>query len=339
MQRLRARVRPGRARKPGEAVPDAAPVRRGAGPVPPAPAREGRACRAFLSGVERPRSACRRACRSTGRRRRRPLHRRLDRMLEHEAGDLTCTVEAGVRLSALQRGARSTRADARARPARRPDDRRVPGGEPVRAAAAPLRDDARPRHRRHGGARRRHGRELGRQGGEERRRLRPRPSSSAVRKGASDGSCASRSGFTLCPEATATVVAPADPDRGARRAAFRPHTERRRSPLARLARAALRRVGAGGRSAGGGGARADRWRAGRRGGLGRGRRAPGRRGGRISFAPGSLADVLAAEDEAVVRVAAGVAYVPHPVADPRDPAEIALVERIRAPFDPAGVLA
>ena len=26
----------------------------------------------------------------------------LDRILEHEAGDLTCTVEAGVRLSALQ---------------------------------------------------------------------------------------------------------------------------------------------------------------------------------------------------------------------------------------------
>ena len=26
----------------------------------------------------------------------------LDRVLEHEAGDLTCTVEAGIRLSALQ---------------------------------------------------------------------------------------------------------------------------------------------------------------------------------------------------------------------------------------------
>jgi hypothetical protein len=60
--------------------------------------------------------------------------------------------------------------------------------------------------------------------------------------------------------------------------------------------------------------------------------------GRISFAPGTLADVLSAENEAVVRVAAGVAYVTHPVADPRDPVEIALVERIRAQFDPAGVL-
>jgi glycolate oxidase FAD binding subunit len=50
--------------------------------------------------------------------------------------------------------------------------------------------------------------------------------------------------------------------------------------------------------------------------------------GRLSFAPGSLADVLAAEKEAIVRVAAGVAYVRHEVPDPRDPAEIALVERI-----------
>ena len=54
--------------------------------------------------------------------------------------------------------------------------------------------------------------------------------------------------------------------------------------------------------------------------------------GRLSFAPGSLAEVLAGEEEAVVRVAAGVAYVPHEVPDPRDPAEIALVERISAAF-------
>jgi glycolate oxidase FAD binding subunit len=60
--------------------------------------------------------------------------------------------------------------------------------------------------------------------------------------------------------------------------------------------------------------------------------------GRLSFAPGALADVLAELDEAVVRVSAGVAYVPEPVADPRDPVEIALVERIRSRFDPQGVL-
>jgi glycolate oxidase FAD binding subunit len=61
-------------------------------------------------------------------------------------------------------------------------------------------------------------------------------------------------------------------------------------------------------------------------------------GGRLSCAPGALANVLAEQDEAIVRVSAGVAYVPGPVEDPRDSAEIALVERIRAQFDPQGVL-
>ena len=61
--------------------------------------------------------------------------------------------------------------------------------------------------------------------------------------------------------------------------------------------------------------------------------------GRLSFDPGRLEDTLAGLDDAVVRVAAGVAYVPEPIDDPRDPAEIALAERVRAAFDPDGVLA
>jgi glycolate oxidase FAD binding subunit len=61
--------------------------------------------------------------------------------------------------------------------------------------------------------------------------------------------------------------------------------------------------------------------------------------GRLLFAPGELAATLGGLEEAVVRVAAGVAYVPSPVADPRDPAEMALAERVRAQFDPQGVLA
>lgn len=60
--------------------------------------------------------------------------------------------------------------------------------------------------------------------------------------------------------------------------------------------------------------------------------------GRLSFAPGDLATTLAGLDAAVVRVAAGVAYVPEPVPDPRDQAVRALAERVRAAFDPAGVL-
>src|SRR5207245_195752 len=45
--------------------------------------------------------------------------------------------------------------------------------------------------------------------------------------------------------------------------------------------------------------------------------------GRLSFAPGALGEVLAGLNEAVVRVSAGVAYLPEPAPDPRDPAEIA----------------
>jgi glycolate oxidase FAD binding subunit len=60
--------------------------------------------------------------------------------------------------------------------------------------------------------------------------------------------------------------------------------------------------------------------------------------GRLLFAPGALAEVLASHDAGVFRVAAGVGYVPEPVRDDRDPVELALVERIRAQFDPDGVL-
>jgi glycolate oxidase FAD binding subunit len=60
--------------------------------------------------------------------------------------------------------------------------------------------------------------------------------------------------------------------------------------------------------------------------------------GRLSFPPGALAETLAQLEEAVVRPSAGVAYVPEPVPDPRDEAALALAERVRAAFDPAGVL-
>jgi glycolate oxidase FAD binding subunit len=60
--------------------------------------------------------------------------------------------------------------------------------------------------------------------------------------------------------------------------------------------------------------------------------------GRLLFAPGDLPATLEAVDEAVVRVSAGVAYVGEQVPDPRDVGEIALAERVRAAFDPQAVL-
>jgi glycolate oxidase FAD binding subunit len=61
--------------------------------------------------------------------------------------------------------------------------------------------------------------------------------------------------------------------------------------------------------------------------------------GRLSFPPGELAETLEQLPEAVVRVAAGVAYVPNEVADPRDEAVLRLTEHVRGQFDPAETLA
>jgi glycolate oxidase FAD binding subunit len=60
--------------------------------------------------------------------------------------------------------------------------------------------------------------------------------------------------------------------------------------------------------------------------------------GRLSFAPDALPEVLPGLDWAVASVAAGVAYAPDPVPDPRDAAVVALLERVRSQFDPQGVL-
>ena len=59
--------------------------------------------------------------------------------------------------------------------------------------------------------------------------------------------------------------------------------------------------------------------------------------GRVRFAPGALRETLAGLDEAVVRASAGVAYVPHEIAP--DHSASALEERIRTEFDPSGTLA
>ena len=61
--------------------------------------------------------------------------------------------------------------------------------------------------------------------------------------------------------------------------------------------------------------------------------------GRARFVPGEVGTFLEGVDEAVVRPASGVAYLPDPVADDTPAALRALQERIRERFDPAGVLA
>jgi hypothetical protein len=61
--------------------------------------------------------------------------------------------------------------------------------------------------------------------------------------------------------------------------------------------------------------------------------------GRVRFAPRELADVLSRLPEAVVRAAAGVAYVPHEVADDSDPGVARLLDALRSELDPRGILA
>jgi glycolate oxidase FAD binding subunit len=62
-------------------------------------------------------------------------------------------------------------------------------------------------------------------------------------------------------------------------------------------------------------------------------------GGRARFEPGALRAFLAGVPEALVRVAAGVGYVPEPLPD-RTPEPVRLLqERVRERFDPQGVLA
>jgi len=65
----------------------------------------------------------------------------------------------------------------------------------------------------------------------------------------------------------------------------------------------------------------------------------GRALGRLGFAPGDLANVLSTLDEAVVRPAAGIAYVPHRVGGVPDAAARRIQRALKRELDPAGVLA
>jgi len=60
--------------------------------------------------------------------------------------------------------------------------------------------------------------------------------------------------------------------------------------------------------------------------------------GRLRFAPGELAATLAGLSEAVARPASGVAYLPDEVAEEPEPRVARLLEAIRAELDPSGVL-
>ena len=265
----------------------------------------------------------------------------LHRLLEHEAGDLTCTVEAGVRLSTLQA-------------ALEPYGQRLsldPPGDPTIGALLAENVSGPLRHR--FGA--------------------PRDLVLGVTLVLADGTVASsggkvvknvagydlarlvcgsqgrlaliaRASFRLhpTPQAARTIAIETDDAAGVVRALLSSQLQPSAldvlhpgkvlvlfegSPRAVAAQIAAARGLVGGVEVG-----LDTWDAPRQ------RQEESR--GRLRFDPGRLAETLAGLDEAVVRPAAGVAYTPgDTVSQGHDPAFAALVERIRLAFDPNGVLA
>jgi glycolate oxidase FAD binding subunit len=265
----------------------------------------------------------------------------LDRILEHEAGDLTCTVEAGVRLSALQ-------AALAAHGQRLSLD---PPGDPTVGALLAENLSGPLRHR-FGAA---------------------RDLVLGVTLVLADGTIASAGGKVVKNVAGYDLARLVCGSRGTlaliARASFRLHPRPRSartlaietedaagvvsllrrsqlqpsaldilhpggvlvlfegSPSAVDAQVATARALVGGVEAGG-----DAWQT--------SRRRQGAARGRIRFDPGRLRETLADLDEAVVRPAAGVAYsVSNSLLQTSDERADALVERIRREFDPNGVLA
>jgi len=264
----------------------------------------------------------------------------LDRILEHEAGDLTCTVEAGIRLStlnaALRRSGQRLSLD--------------PPGDPTVGALLAENLSGPFRHR--FGA--------------------PRDLVLGVTLVLADGTVANAGGKVVKNVAGYDLARLVCGSRGHLalivRASFRLHplpkaqrtlvvaTEDAPTVVGRLLRSQLqpsaldvlhpgriavlfegseRAVGAQLAAAGGlvGGAEAgpEVWE--------EARRRQGAARGRVRFEPGRLAGVLDELPEAVVRPTAGIAYVPHEAPEDISEGVHRLVDAIRSRLDPHGVLA
>jgi len=264
----------------------------------------------------------------------------LDRVLEHEAGDLTCTVEAGIRLSTLQ--ATLARAGQRLS--------LDPPGDPTVGACIAERLSGPLSHR------------FGT----------PRDLVLGVTLVLGDGTVASSGGKVVknvagydlgklvcgsegrlaliarvslrlhpLPAAAATLVVETDDPAGVVRALRRSQLQPSALDVHHPGRVAVLFEGREGAVAeqmdaaralvGGGPGDASVWEE------ARGRQA--RALGRLAFAPGDLGNVLSTLTEAVVRPAAGIAYVPHRVGGVPPAAARRLHRVLKARLDPAGVLA
>jgi glycolate oxidase FAD binding subunit len=263
----------------------------------------------------------------------------LDRVLEHEAGDLTCTVEAGVRLSALQA-------------ALAPRGQRLsldPPGDPTIGACLAANLSGPLRHR--FGA--------------------PRDLVLGVTLVLADGTvanaggkvvknvagydlgklvCGSRGTLALIarvslrlhpvPAASRTVVV--ETDDAARVVAALSRSQLQPSALDVLHPGRVALLFEGGATGvdeqlrravalvGGQEADAAVWE--------EVRERQGAARGRLRFDPGRLGETLAELEQAIVRPSSGVAYVPHETEDDTPAAVRALNERVRTQFDPSSIL-
>ena len=200
-QRLRCAFDPAGLANPGKVMPTPRLCGEVPGPVPPAPARGGGPGGAVLMTVEeaaaeirelaapsaRRAAAARSSAGARGERRAGASTRGgLNRILEHNVGRLHRRARGR---RAARGGAGGVRAPTGQMLALDPPlgagdaatDRRHDRHQRLRPAAPPLRRRARPRGRHHRRALRRHDRQVGRQGDQERRRLRPRASCSPAR--------------------------------------------------------------------------------------------------------------------------------------------------------------
>lgn len=263
----------------------------------------------------------------------------LDHVLEHEAGDLTCTVEAGIRLSALQ----ETLAPAGQRLSLDPP------GDPTVGACLASRLSGPLSHR------------FGT----------PRDLVLGVTLVLGDGTVASSGGKVVknvagydlgklvcgsegrlaliarvslrlhpLPAAAATLVVetndPAGVVRTLRRAQLQPsaldvhHPGRVAVLFEGRAGAVAAQMASARELVGGAPADASVWED--------ARERQARALGRLAFAPGDLGNVLSTLSEAVVRPAAGIAYVPHRVGGVPPAAARGLHRALKARLDPAGTL-
>ncbi len=263
----------------------------------------------------------------------------LGRILEHEAGDLTCTVEAGVRLSALN-------AELARHGQRLSLD---PPGDPTIGALIAENVSGPLRHR--FGA--------------------PRDLILGVTLVLADGTIASAGGKVVknvagydlarlvcgsrgrlaliaraslrlhpLPKAARTLVVESEDTPSAVATLLRSQLQPSALDLLHPGRVAVLFEGSEraveaqfetARSLVGGDAAAETWQ--------ESRARQGEAKGRVLFEPGRLADVLADLPEAVVRPAAGVAYTPDDSRPPANEGTRGLVERIARELDPDGVLA